>query len=271
MSDENQGVLDQDAVGQGNEGTANPTDPEVDQGEPKGQEPAEVKPEPQKEERPVYTMPVSKAQEEKHKAVEKARAEAKAEAEAEMAKLRQEYEAKLTSSSSPSEDDYTKELERVAEEHDLNPEAAKKLLEVFKKTIKVPDMSKYDQMVEAAKITEVKNKVKADIDTRVVPLIQKDNPNATPEQIAEIAGRVHELAFSEGYNTYKLEDIYLAKRTEFAPTPEFSVEGSKGRGPQTAPFTQLSDAEEHRLAESNPAEFARYVKWQGSQGSKYID
>lgn len=266
MSDENQEVLPQDAVEEvAQEEVAKAEEVAEPVGEVEAQ-PAETV----ESERPVYNMPVAKAQEEKRKAVEKARAEAKAEAETEMQRLRENYEEKLRTNT-PETQDYKSKLQQVATDYNLDPEAAEKLLDVFKSTIQVPDMSKYDALIKNAELENIKLNVRKDIENRVVPLIKQDNPNVSASDLAEITAKVQELAFTEGFNTYRLEDIYRLKREEIVPKSGFTVETPKGRTPSMTSFKNLSDDEEHRLAENDPETFKQYLKYQSANTSKYLD
>lgn len=218
--------------------------------------------------RPVYTMPVAKAQEEKRKAVEKAVAEAKAEAEEDMRRLREEFEKKSPAQQEKS--DLDTELQQVAEEHGLDPNAAKRLLDVFKKAVPTPDLSKYDEIIKEREIAEHKTKVSQEFDDKVAPLILKDFPQATPEHIRQVKERVAELAFSRGYHTYRLEDIYKVNRDEFEFKNGYSAEPSGGRTTQLSDFSKLSDAQENELASKDPAAYGRYLKWLDGQESKFI-
>ena len=216
------------------------------------------------EERPVWTMPVSKAQEEKKRAVEKA----KLEAAKEMATMRKEYEQKLASASDPSKADYDKRLAEVATEHGLAPEAAKALLDVFKESVVVPDMSKYDKIVKDQEIGAAKLKVSQEFDEKVLPLIQKDFPAATQAHINEVKARISELAFSEGYNTYHLQDIYRVKQGDFVFKNGMGAEPSGGHSTDMLDLDKvLSVEDESALAKNNPEAFKKYVEHQAAIGS----
>lgn len=220
------------------------------------------------EKRPVFSMPVAKAQEEKRKAVERAREEAKQEAKAELDRIRQEYEDRLRSVGSDPTD---LELEKVAKEHGLEPGAAKALLGVFKKSVNLPDMTKYDKIVQDQELTRHKAVVSHDFDEKVVPLLTKDFPQATPEHIREVKQRIEELAFSEGYNTYRIEDIYRVNKDQFEFKNSMSAESSGGRGADLAEFKVLSDEDEIKLSDRDPETYVRYLKWLEGKESKYLN
>ena len=232
---------------------------------------AEAAKEPVKEERPVYSMPVAKAQEEKQRAVEKAREEARAEAEIERRKLQESYEAKLAAV--VPQDDYATELKSVSEEYGLDPAAASKLLSVMEKKLKngLPDMSKYDTILKDREIEGLKSQVSQEFEEKVAPLILKDYPQATPEHIREVKERIAELAFTKGYNTYQLEDIYKVKRDEFEFKNGFSAESSGGRTSELVDFSKVTDEEELAMAKNSPETFKKFLKWQEAHTSKYLD
>ena len=244
------------------------------EGEPKGEpenvpeekEKEKEKPEPAPEKRPVYTMPVAKAQEEKKKAVEKAREEARQEAQEELARVKAEYETKIKRT-----DGTASELEAVAKEYDLDPKAVDALFSAFKKNIPTPDLSKYDSLVKSQEIEQHKTRVSQDFDEKVAPLLLKDFPQASPEHIREVKKQIEELAFSEGFNTYRLEDIYKVNRDRFEFKNERSAEASGGRGGDLAEFKKLSDVDEIKLADSDPKAYGQYLKWLEGQESKYLD
>ena len=224
----------------------------------------------EQKERPVWTMPVAKAQEEKRKAVEKAKQEAKEEVErstkAEIDRLKAELEAKQDGG-----DDYRQELSKVAEEYGLDTKAAEGLLNVFKKSIKLPDISKYDQILKEKEIEGHKLQVSKEFDERVVNLIKKDFPNATSQYIQEVKEKITDLAFSKGYNTYRLEDIYRVKKDDLEFKDGYSAESTGGRGSDLRPFDKMTDDEEHKLASSDPAKYREYLKAMSTQGSRYLD
>lgn len=229
------------------------------------------------EERPVWTMPVSKAQEEKRKAVEKARQEAQEEAQKEMERMRSDYEQKLNDArqSDPSKADYDKRLEAVAKEHNLEPTAAKALLDIFKESVQIPDMSKFDQFAQAQAKEEAKLAASKQFDEKVLPLLKKDFPNATQEHIDEVKNRIVDpdtgLAFSKGYNTYRLEDIYQVKKGEFEFKNGFTAESSGGKASEIVSFKRLSDKEEIELAANDSEGYRAYINWLDSQDGRYMN
>lgn len=276
MSDEDKNVPEQDENAQ-----QEVSDNEIDstkenEVEETPEEETEEVEEKKDDEHKSFQMSVSKAQKEKEKAVEKAKVEAKAEAEAEMAKLREEYEEKLKSvqQSKTSDDDYRKELEEVAKEHGLDPAAADKLLKVFQKSIKVPDLSKYDKILKEREFEAYKSKLSKDFDTKVVDLIKKDYPSVSDSKLRDIKDKVIELAVSKdsGYVNYKLEDIYRVRKDEFEVKNGFSAETSSGHSAELISFDKpLSDNEEHQLAESDPKKYQEYVKYMTGKHSRYLD
>ena len=242
------------------------SEPTVDVPEEKEKEKKEVKSESAPEKRPVYTMPVAKAQEEKKRAVEKAREEARKEAQEELTRVREEYETKIKRTGGTAS-----ELEAVAKEYDLDPKAVDALFGAFKKNLPLPDLSKYDSLVKAQEIEHHKTRVSQDFDEKVAPLLLKDFPQATPEHIREVKKQIGELAFSEGFNTYRLEDIYKINRDQFEFKNSRSAESSGGRSGDLAEFKRLSDEDEIKLADNDSEAYGRYLKWLEGQESKYLD
>lgn len=245
-----------------------PTEEAVEE-QPEGDEP-EAEPEnlPEEQEEPAkpreaYSMPVAKAQKEKQRAVERAKAE-----------LAEEYEAKiaeLKAQSKPESEAKTDMIEKVASEHGLDPKAAKEFAEAIIRQVEKPDMSKYDQLLEDRKIEKAKAEVSTEFDEKVLPLVLKDNPHATPEHLAKVKAKITELAFTEGYNAYRVEDIYKVKSNEFTFQNEMGAESPKGHGQQIAPFKVLSDEDEIKLADNDPSAYERYLKWLEGQESKFIE
>lgn len=238
-----------------------PTDVTPETGEPLEEE--------KSTERPVHTVPLSKFNEEREKAAKKAREEALQEAEAEKQRLIDEYEAKLASSKPTTgvED----KISKWAEEQGYDVDAAKGLVDVIKSSIELPDTTKYDALLQEREIQEARKQVEMDFESNVLPLITKDFPQATPEHIRKVKERVEELAFTEGYNTYKLEDIYMVKKGEFEFKNGYSAEPSGGRSNEMVAFEVLSDDEEIKLAETDPSTYANYLEWMRNNSSQFAD
>lgn len=223
------------------------------------QEKKDEKPEPPKP-RPAFTMPVSKAQKEKKAAIEKAVRETEE-------RLRAEY-----SKREPATETQTDDLvDRVAAEHGLEPKAARALADAIRSSIKVPDLSKYDKLVEQQTISEHKRLVSDEFDRDVEPLIRKAFPNATSEHVRKVKDKVQELAFTEGYNTYRIADIYRVHSDQFEFKNGSGAEKPRGGGPQLTDFTKLSDADEIKLGKTDPHTYARYIKWLDGQESRYLN
>lgn len=223
-----------------------------------------------KKPRPVFTMPVSKATKEKEKAVEKARAEAKAEAEREyqekLNSLQKEYESKVAQGQSTSGLD--EKLRKFAEEKGLDADAAKGLLDIFKESIQLPDMSRYDELVKAQEIEQHKAQVNSEIDDQVIPLIKKDFPSASAEHINKVKQEIAKLAFTKRFNTYSVADIYIVNRGRFEFKNGHTAEDSSGRTVQTDSLEGLSEEEAMKLSAED------YTRWQDLQASKqsrYVD
>jgi hypothetical protein len=221
----------------------------------------------EKVDRPTWSMPVAKAQEEKRKAVEKARLEAIEEKDREIERMREEYEKRL-SAVKPIESD----IERIASEHGLESKAVNDLYEVFEKRVagKIPDMSKYDEIVKQKELENHRLAVEREFDEKVAPLLLKDFPAATPQHLIDARKKLTDLAFTDGFNTYRIEDIYKVNREEFEYKNGYSAESSGGRSSELVDFDTMTDEEEHELAQKNPEKYKEFLKWQVStKGSLY--
>jgi len=219
-------------------------------------------------ERKVYSMPVAKAQEEKKKAVEKAQLDAEEKHTAELTKIKADFEEKLKNAS-PAE--VSDELKKVSEKHGLDPQATQDLMNAFSKSIKLPDTSKYDQLIKDQEVAGHKTAVSKEFDEKVAPLILKDNPQATPEYIREVKAKIEELAFTEGYNTYQLTDIYTIKKNDLPFKNGMSAESPGGRGPDLVAFKKLSDEDEIKLADRDSVTYEKYLNWLRGQESQYLN
>jgi len=202
-------------------------------------------------ERKVFTMPVAKAQEEKKRAVEKARKEAYEAAKA-------EFEAGHSNADAGD----MPELDEVAKKHGLDPQAARELAgAILKKAPKV-DTSKYDELLK-------QKEVASEFEEKVVPMIRADYPGVTDAHIAKVRKQIEELAFTKGYNTYRIEDIYAVRRSDFEYKNSIGAEAPGGKGTDVAEFRILSDSDEMKLADRDPKTYERYVKWREGQESRY--
>lgn len=242
-------------------------EPSTDTEEDSGDESS--KPESPKE-RPIFTMPVAKANKAKEKAIEKAReqakAEAKAEYEAKIESMKQDYESRLTQGQSTASLDA--ELKQFAEENGVNADIAKGLLGIFKKSIQVPDTSRYDQLVQEQEIEKFKTQVSHEFDDQVIPLIKRDYPSATASHINKVKKEIEALAFSKRFNTYPVTDIYEVNRKQFEFKNSYTGEDSGGRTTSTDSLANLTEAEAMKLSPE------KYVAWQDLQASKqssYVD
>jgi transcriptional regulator with XRE-family HTH domain len=226
----------------------------------------EVKEEPKKEERPVHTVPLSKFNEEREKAARKAREETSAEYEAKMEAMKAEYEEKLTKSSPEHED-----VVKLAEEYGYSEKDAEFVAKIIEKRTPKIDTSKYDKILEEQEKQANFAKVQSEFEEKVLPLIQNDYPNVTPQHIKEVKDRITELAFTEGYNTYRIEDLYQVKKSEFEFKNGYGAEPSGGRSAEMVDFEQMSDEQEHELAKSDPQTYKKYLDYMASKQSRYLD
>lgn len=185
--------------------------------------------------RTVHMMPVDKAQEEKRKAVEKAREEMKAELD----NLRQEYEGKINSPAN--NQDYTSKIEEFSQKYGLEVEAAKDLIGIIHQSL--PDMSKYDQLMKNSELENQKIQAASEFDQVVAPLIRQDNPGVTQAQLDEAKQKILDLAFTQEYSSYPLQDIYTVKRGDLQVGHGYTAEpGGAGRAAEPD-FAKMSEEE----------------------------
>ena len=234
------------------------TDVETEEAEKEDAQPeAEPpKPEPSKpEKRPVYTMPVAKAQEEKRKAVERAE-------KATEERLKAEYEARIADIQQAKGTDRVRE---IAEKHGLDADAVRDILSLAPKA----DMSKYDAILKENELSAARAQVNSDFDEKVRPELTKRYPNAPASFIEEVRQGMQDLAFTEEYSHYPVEHIYAVNASKFSYQDDLGAETPSGHGTVMSDFKLLSDAEQVKLAERDPATYARYVKWEEGQMSRF--
>lgn len=223
-------------------------------------------------ERKQHSMSVAKAQAEKKKAAEKAYAKAAEEFRQEKERLTFEYDERIKKLSQKEDSSEVSErLKNLSEKYNLDVEAAKELLDVFKGSIKLPDLSKYDQIVKEQEEKAEKLKYSSEFDDVVAPLIIQEYPQATQEFIREVKERMELLAFSEDFHNYRLEDIYLVKKRDFEFKNGYTAESSRGSFTDTEKFKKLTDEEEIELSDIDPDRYKKYLKWLSSQESRFID
>jgi len=233
-----------------------------------GDEEEESDSEPKRVERKVYTMPVEKAQREKKRAVERAVQEARAEFEKEKQRLVEELRS---SSKTETASETADKISEVAEKYGLEADAARAFAEAIRETIPSPDLSKFDDLLKEREIEKARQQVSQEFSEKVEPLIRKDFPNATQEHIADVKKRLEELAFTEDYNTYRLEDIYTVKKGDFTFKHEMSAESPAGNAQELMEFKKLTDEEEIALADRDQETYAKYLDWLRGQESKYLN
>lgn len=210
--------------------------------------------------RTVYTMPVAKAQKEKKRALQKQKEELESQHSQEIEKL----------NAQKIEDVEDEDLDIFAEEQGLESSVVKKIVEFAQKPM-TKKLSKVDDfLAEKEKETEIV-KVSQEFDNKVLNLIKQDYPTASPEHLAKVKKELSELAFTDEYHTYKLEDIYKVNKNQFVYKNDIGIEPSDGNNTEILDFQNMSDEQEHKLAQENPKKFAEFIKWQETQGSRYRD
>lgn len=234
---------------------AEPTDPQTPK-EP--EEPKEPKdPNAAQVERPAQFMPLAKFNDQKAKWEEQKKAE--------IEKVRQEtaaeYEAKIQElSGKPASAKLDDEIAKFAEEKGLDEELIKGIVGLVRNT----QQSSIDPKVQSVISELVKEKEynetlaqHENLFNDEIANLQKDYPD---EPISSIKDKLHELAFSEGYNTKSLFEIYFR---HYKPSVEKkkTFEPSKGGVSRTQPvdpnkvmedpnaINNLSDEEFDKMSE----------------------
>lgn len=234
---------------------AEPTDPQTPK-EP--EEPKEPKdPNAAQVERPAQFMPLAKFNDQKAKWEEQKKAE--------IEKVRQEtaaeYEAKIQElSGKPASAKLDDEIAKFAEEKGLDEELIKGIVGLVRNT----QQSSIDPKVQSVISELVKEKEHNEtlaqhenLFNDEIANLQKDYPD---EPISSIKDKLHELAFSEGYNTKSLFEIYFR---HYKPSVEKkkTFEPSKGNVSRTQPvdpnkvmedpnaINNLSDEEFDKMSE----------------------
>jgi len=216
----------------------------------------------EKKARPVYTMSVAKAQEEKRRAVEKAVKEAEAKHQKEIERVKQS-----ANYNSAEVDD---EIQTFAEAQGLEPKALAGLVSLIQKRSS-KDLSKFESIIEQSKVQEEKSKLNAEFDKEIVPLIKQDFPNATPGFIQEVRAQVEGLAFTKRYNTYKAADIYLVNKSKFKPDKSgHTAEGSGSKGNEYVDMENITDEQLHELAEKDPKAYKQIWDHKIRKSSKFL-
>lgn len=221
-----------------------------------------------KEERPIHTIPLSKFNEEKEKAAEKARRQEREAAELEIARIKQEYEEKLQKNQNTSgvED----KVSKWAKDHGYDEQQAKDLVSLVRESVELPDLSKYDKILEQQAVETYRSEVQKRFDDKVLPLMLERHPNVSQEHVERVKQKITELAFTEGYNTYRVEDIYkIHADSEFAFKDSLPAESHSGHNGKMVDFQTLSDEEEIELADRDPEMYARYINWQKRNSSRF--
>lgn len=256
---------------------ANTPEPKVTEPEiPKEPEPPkEDKEEEPKErvERKVYTIPLDKH----NKQLENAKKIKEEELAAIREQVRLEVQAQYKAPApvaQPIED-----VKSFAEKHGLDEDVVNGLVEVAERRIasKMPKVELPEGINEEIaafkkqrEISVAKQQFSSDFDSEVLPIIQKEYPHLTLDQLNSVKSKLDELAFSPRYNTYSLSDLYRVKSQEFDLKPAPSIESSRGG---TSVSQDYSSYNAEQLQKMSPKEAEAYFKWEESQlkGSKYLN
>jgi len=241
------------------------TDEDIDEVEEK----VEPKTEPEIEEpktdttRPVYTMPVHK-----HVAVKKELEEKFSVREQELLAEIEQLKKQPTTTAGQQEQ-VDEETKALAERYNLEPGALAEIIGLATK--KASGQSKeIQELIQANKIKQLQEEVKSDFDVKVLPLIQKDYPDATPNFIANVKKQISDLAFSQGYNTLSVDDIYFVGKGKglIDFKNNYTAEPSGGKGSE---HKNLSTITEKQALQLSPEEYLKWSDAQASKQSQWVD
>lgn len=184
-------------------GKENQEEEKEEEQEEKPVEKIEDKPEEQEEEqkpsdRPVKYMPLDKYQEQKSKWQEEL---------SERDRKLQEQEQKLSTLQQKLEkENTTTSLKSLADKYSVDVELLSDLATAIKAEVATPQsvLDKVAQIEENAKLLEQKNQFESEFQSLD---IKAKYPNAPANNIAEVKSKLDELAHSERFNRYPLQDI----------------------------------------------------------------
>ena len=223
--------------------------------------PAEPIPEPVKtepvKERPVYSMPVHKHVEETKTLKEK-----HAQREAELLKEIENLKAQPVKTASQQEE-IDEEVRATAEKYNLEPSALLDIINLTSKRAGAPN-KEVAELLQQTKVKQMQEEVKSDFDAKVLPLIQKDFPDADAKFVSNLKQQITDLAFSQGYNTLPVEDIYFINKGKGAIEfkNNYTAEPTGGKGSEHKNFTTMSEKEALKLPPQD------YLKWSDLQAKK---
>lgn len=210
--------------------------------------------------RPIYTMPVSKHQAEKKKWQEKEKEYQKQLDE--LKKNSQNKEEKSESKVLASKE----EIEQYADSKGLTYEATEALFEIAERKIQ-ERLKPLENHFKETEILTHKQQVEKEFINNIMPLIQRDFPNADNKFIETVKQNISELAFSARYNQYPLEDIYAVRKSDLEYQNKYSVESSGGVGKRdTIDYSKVSDTDIEKMSS---AEYKRYSDYMAKNESSY--
>lgn len=139
--------------------------------------------------------------------------------------------------------DYTKKVIELSAKSLSKAEKAEITTELQTKLSKIDELEKEGQLAKEEK--EFSN----DFDKSIIPVIKKDYPHASDEDITAIKAKFHNFYFDSRYITLSSLEIYKLQKEEFekeiSPEPRGSVEagtrGAVGRETRTIDLDNVSE------------------------------
>lgn len=229
-----------------------------------------------KPERDISLIPAYKfkIEESKREKAEAALAEANNKIE-ELSKLKGEL-------SKTDEEDLDKAIEIFAEEHGTDPKFAKGLKDLILKGQKLPadvqeKLKEIDNLkqfketqTQTEKIAQAVKVYESDFDKEVLPLIKAENPEVSTDVILKIKESMKSVAFSEGYNTLPLKEIFHAKRATFEiPAPKEGKKTTEGdrsgvvRADTEVDFDNMTEEQFKNLSDADTEKYLAHKKSKG--------
>ena len=162
-------------------------------------------------------------------------------------------------------DSLEEEIKRLATEKELDPEVLKGIIELARKGVPSEDPSLKTEL-ETLKAEREEREQREIFDSEwnsVLPALQKDFPNASPEQLAAAKAQIDELAHSEKYHEMDMDYVIFKERAALEKTL-FSPK--KATFESSRPVATDTDSDEFPDFDPNmtPAQFERMEKKRAS-------
>lgn len=169
-----------------------------------------------------------------------------------------------TNITAPEQANIEQEIEELSNKLDageiLTKDYTKKVIELSAKSLSKAEkaeittelqdkLSKIDKLEKEGQVANEEKEFSNDFDKSIIPVIRKDYPHASDEDITAIKSKFHNFYFDSKYITLSSLEIYKLQREEFekeiSPEPRGSVEigtgGAVGRETRTIDLDNVSE------------------------------